>query len=138
MHPKLPWLAASPDRLIDKPGERALLEVKVPARLGKVRDAWLVQMTIQMMCTERETCYLWQYAPEGTQLNQFRLDCDLAKILRLYLAPVAAEAQAGASNPEEAFVPDFGPMERMEVKQAVKDSRARKYLSDKYLSDMGP
>jgi len=65
VHPQYPWLAASPDRLV---GDRGLLEVKCGKNLydGLPRHVE-IQAKIQLACTGRDWCTVWQYVGGKTQ-----------------------------------------------------------------------
>ena len=73
IHPQYPWLAASPDRLLDgvvnEKAESALLEIKAPTKARTPTDSHIIQMMLQMACTGRNTCYLLQYV-ESTSGGQ--------------------------------------------------------------------
>ena len=70
VHPRLPWLAASPDGLV---GDAAVLEVKCPYKFRKESDPkwqtaaeqphYYAQMQVEMACTGRSLCHFWQWSP---------------------------------------------------------------------------
>lgn len=75
VHPAIPWLGASPDGFIGN----AVLEIKCPFGLRndeepKFKSAndqphYYAQMQIQMLCTDVEKCYFWQWTPHGNDLQ---------------------------------------------------------------------
>ena len=77
VHPKLDWLGASPDGYISN---YALLEIKcpyglrdkpqpVPFKTIKEQPHYYAQMQIQMYCTDRVSCYFWQWTPYDHDLT---------------------------------------------------------------------
>jgi len=77
VHPKLPWLGASPDGYVR---DYALLEIKcpfglrdkpkpVPFKSINVQAHYHAQMQIQMYCTDRVACYFWQWTPHDHKLE---------------------------------------------------------------------
>lgn len=124
IHSEFDWLAASPDGLV---GQRGLLEIKAPKRVGKLSDAVIVQSTIQMACTERTFCDICQFSPPEAKLQRLRFDADLFETLVEYLRPVAVvlhEAlQSDGGDEEAVFTPTYGRMELNEVKMALEDTR---------------
>ena len=77
VHPKLPWLGASPDGYVR---DYALLEIKCPFSLRdkpkpvpfksiNVQPHYHAQMQIQMYCTDRVACYFWQWTPHDHKLE---------------------------------------------------------------------
>jgi putative phage-type endonuclease len=59
IHPDEPWLAASPDRLVEPDG---LLEVKCgKTPYESLPDSWWVQCQVQMMCTGEQWCDVVHY-----------------------------------------------------------------------------
>jgi exodeoxyribonuclease (lambda-induced) len=72
VHPDHPWLAASPDRLV---GDRGLLEVKCGKNLYPDLPKHVeVQAKIQLACTGRDWCTVWQYVGGRTQSWQVDRD----------------------------------------------------------------
>lgn len=64
VHRLAPWLAASPDGLI---GSEGLLEVKCPMQLpATVPQHHLVQIRVQLTCTERSWCDYFAWAGPHT------------------------------------------------------------------------
>ena len=75
------WLGASPDGLLD---EQGLIEIKCP--YGKRKDEnpqfktaeeqphYYAQMQIEMYCTGRNWCHFYQWAPNGTALEEIYID----------------------------------------------------------------
>ena len=77
VHPTLPWLGASPDGYVR---DYALLEIKCPFGLRndlppvnfktiKQQPHYYAQMQIQMYCTDRISCYFWQWTPKDHSLE---------------------------------------------------------------------
>lgn len=61
-HPTLDWLGSSPDGLVNAKG---LLEIKCPRNIPtEVPPQHIVQMAVQLACTDREWCdyYAWSQA----------------------------------------------------------------------------
>lgn len=75
------WLGASPDGLV---GDEGLIEIKCP--FGKRKDEkpefktaedqahYYAQMQIEMYCTGRDWCHFYQWAPNGTALEEIYID----------------------------------------------------------------
>jgi putative phage-type endonuclease len=77
VHPTLDWLGASPDGYVR---DYALLEIKcpfglrdktkpVPFKSIKDQPHYYAQMQIQMYCTDRISCYFWQWTPYDHKLE---------------------------------------------------------------------
>ncbi len=77
VHPTLDWLGASPDGYVRS---YALLEIKCPFGLRdkpkpapfksiKEQPHYYAQMQIQMYCTDRISCYFWQWTPYDHKLE---------------------------------------------------------------------
>lgn len=67
-HPTLEWLGASPDGLVDDDG---LLEIKCPQNIPtEVPPHHVVQMAIQMSCTDREWCDYYAWSQAGSFLHR--------------------------------------------------------------------
>ena len=88
-HPTIENFAASPDGLVGKDG---LVEIKCPntathiafLQSGKIKSNYQTQMTVQMLCTERNWCDFVSFddrLPEHLQYRcvRFELDDDRAK-----------------------------------------------------------
>tara|TARA_R110000803_G_scaffold51844_13_gene106916 strand:- start:603 stop:1220 length:618 start_codon:yes stop_codon:yes gene_type:complete len=88
-HPTIENFAASPDGLVGKDG---LVEIKCPntnthiafLQSGKIKSNYQTQMTVQMLCTERNWCDFVSFddrLPEHLQYRcvRFELDADRAK-----------------------------------------------------------
>jgi putative phage-type endonuclease len=82
VHPTLPWLGASPDGYIR---DYAVLEIKCPYGLRdkpkpvpfkgiKEQPHYYAQMQIQMYCTDRVSCYFWQWTPNDYKLEAVDFD----------------------------------------------------------------
>ena len=82
VHPKLEWLGASPDGYIRA---YALLEIKcpfglrdhkapVPFKTAKEQPHYYAQMQIQMYCTDRLSCYFWQWTPHDARMEVVDFD----------------------------------------------------------------
>ncbi len=82
VHPTLPWLGASPDGYVD---DYAVLEIKCPFGLRdkskpvafktiKEQPHYYAQMQIQMYCTDRVSCYFWQWTPNDQKLEAVDYD----------------------------------------------------------------
>lgn len=77
VHPEHEWLGASPDGLV---GNHALVEVKCPYGLrdkskpefktAKEQPHYYAQMQIEMACTGRSVCYFYQWAPQGSKVEE--------------------------------------------------------------------
>lgn len=73
------WLGASPDGYVS---DGSLIEVKCPFGLRKGGDfksindqpQYYAQMQIQMLCCNKETCYLYQWSPFGSMLEVVHRD----------------------------------------------------------------
>lgn len=75
------WLGASPDGLV---GSKGLIEVKCPYGLrenrkpffktAKMQLHYYSQMQIQMYVTDRDSCYFYQWAPYGEDLEIVEFD----------------------------------------------------------------
>lgn len=71
-HPTLAWLGASPDGLVDDDG---LLEIKCPQNIPtEIPEHHVVQMAIQMACTEREWCDYCAWSQAGSFLARVKRD----------------------------------------------------------------
>lgn len=107
VHPYLQWLGASPDGFIGN----AVLEIKCPFGLRndeepKFKSAndqphYYAQMQIQMLCTDVEKCYFWQWTPHGNDLQVVEMegewiDENLPKLEAFY-----KEFMAECDNPED-------------------------------------
>ena len=90
-HKDVEWLAASPDRLI---GDTMLLEVKTTAQVGAPTPAFLIQIMVQLACTQRFSCDLAQFSYKTKQLriDRVRYDVDLFRLIYQHLSLVAAKA----------------------------------------------
>jgi len=77
VHPMRSWIGASPDGYISN---HALLEIKcpyglrdkpkpVPFKTIKEQPHYYAQMQIQMYCTDRISCYFWQWTPNDHSLE---------------------------------------------------------------------
>jgi len=88
-HPSIENFAASPDGLA---GEDGLLEIKCPNtathiaffQSGKIPSKYQTQMTVQMLCTERNWCDFVSFddrLPDHLQYRcvRFEIDADRAK-----------------------------------------------------------
>jgi len=88
-HPSIDNFAASPDGLV---GEDGLIEIKVPntathiafLQSGRIPPKYQTQMTVQMLCTERNWCDFVSFddrLPDHLQYRcvRFELDADRAK-----------------------------------------------------------
>jgi len=88
-HPDIPNMIASPDGMV---GEDGLLEIKAPntathikfLQSGKIQSNYQKQMTVQMLCTERNWCDFVSFddrLPEHLQYKcvRFEIDADRAK-----------------------------------------------------------
>ena len=82
VHPTLPWLGASPDGYIRA---YALLEIKcpfglrdhkapVPFKTAKDQPHYYAQMQIQMYCTDRLSCYFWQWTLHDARMELVDFD----------------------------------------------------------------
>lgn len=77
VHPEHKWLGASPDGLV---GNHALVEVKCPYGLrdksrpefktAEEQPHYYAQMQIEMACTGRNVCYFYQWAPQGSKVEE--------------------------------------------------------------------
>ncbi len=68
VHPKLPWLGASPDGLVGQSGQ---LEVKCPTLLpGSVPIHHRIQVLVQLACTGRSWCDYFAWTPEASFLRR--------------------------------------------------------------------
>lgn len=77
VHPEHKWLGASPDGLV---GNHALVEVKCPYGLrdksrpefktAEEQPHYYAQMQIEMACTGRNACYFYQWAPQGSKVEE--------------------------------------------------------------------
>jgi len=77
VHPAWPWLGASPDGYVS---DKWLLEIKcpfglrdklppVPFKTVEQQPHYYAQMQIQMLVTDREACFFWQWTKLGSQLD---------------------------------------------------------------------
>jgi putative phage-type endonuclease len=77
VHPVFDWLGASPDALI---GEDGLLEIKCPGKLPEdVPVHHVVQIRVQLACTNRYWCDYFAWTTEGTfckRINRERVPED--------------------------------------------------------------
>jgi exodeoxyribonuclease (lambda-induced) len=81
VHPKIPWLGASPDGNIL---QYALFECKCPFGIRNDENPvfktieeqphYHAQMQIQMFVTGRVRCFFWQWTPFGNKLDVVRFD----------------------------------------------------------------
>jgi len=86
IHPKYPWLGASPEALIGKDG---LVEIKCPKRLPtEISPPYQLQMTVQLAVTERAWCDFFAWTKDGkfylerfTRKNDFE---ETATLIALY------------------------------------------------------
>ncbi len=70
LHPTLPWLGASPDGLVASDG---LLEIKCPQNIPtEVPPQHLVQMAVQLACTDREWCDYYAWSQAGSFLHRVK------------------------------------------------------------------
>lgn len=107
VNPAIPWLGASPDGFIGND----VLEIKCPFGLRndekpKFKSAndqphYYAQMQIQMLCTDVEKCYFWQWTPHGNDLQVVEMegkwiDENLPKLEAFY-----KEFMAECDNPED-------------------------------------
>ena len=96
-----------------------LLEIKAPKTLSStVQPAWLVQISLQMACTDTETCTLLQFHPvNGKILHRVRRDRELEGLLIDLLAPIAKAAEQ--KPPEEATIPNMATDMRALLRQTL-------------------
>ena len=77
VHPEYEWLGASPDGYVR---DYALLEIKCPFGLRdkpkpapfksiKEQPHYYAQIQIQLFCTDRISCYFWQWTPNDQRLE---------------------------------------------------------------------
>ncbi len=68
LHPTLSWLGASPDGLVNADG---LVEIKCPRNIPtEVPPHHLVQMAVQLACTDREWCDYYAWSQAGSFLKR--------------------------------------------------------------------
>lgn len=95
------WLGASPDGLIDDAG---LIEIKCPFgkrkeespkfKSAEAQPHYYAQMQIEMYCAKRDWCHFYQWAPNGSDIEELYIDVHwihenlpkLRKFRALYLA----------------------------------------------------
>jgi putative phage-type endonuclease len=86
-HPSIENFAASPDGLV---GDKGMLEIKCPntathidfIKSGKIPSKYQTQMTVQMMCAERDWCDFVSFddrLPENLQYKCVRFNLDAQK-----------------------------------------------------------
>ena len=98
VHPEHDWLVASPDRLL---GEQGLLEVKRFSRLAKPGPNVLIQVLLQLECTDRRFCDIIQYDGSRVRVDRVDRDRELQEDLVDLLHPMyeaANAARAGGSR----------------------------------------
>ena len=82
VHPEYEWLGASPDGYVR---DYALLEIKcpfglrdkakpVPFKSIKEQPHYYAQIQIQLFCTDRISCYFWQWTPNDQRLEIVDVD----------------------------------------------------------------
>jgi putative phage-type endonuclease len=113
VHPTLPWLGASPDGYVR---DYAVLEIKcpfglrdkpkpVPFKSINIQPHYYAQMQIQMYCTDRVSCYFWQWTPNDHKLEAVDFDnewieANLPKLEAFY-EEFLAICDKGMPEPEE-------------------------------------
>ena len=135
------WLGASPDGLV---GDSGLVEIKCPygqreknpPKFKSVHDQphYYAQAQIQMVCTGRNWCDLFQWSPHGTMLERVYFDQDwigenFPKLYQFW-------KDANAANPEdhdgerrkEIDTPDAARLVREydDLSEAIDNATARK------------
>ena len=123
-HPRVQWLAASPDRLL---GQSLLLEVKTTSRVGVPTPAFLIQIMIQLACTQRRQCDLAQYDYRTNKLriDRVRFDMDLFKLLYKHLeqvASAAADARALGTQPDDAHIAPLDRFDYNDLRDEINDT----------------
>ena len=123
-HKDVEWLAASPDRLI---GDTMLLEVKTTAQVGAPTPAFLIQIMVQLACTQRFSCDLAQFSYKTKQLriDRVRYDVDLFRLIYQHLSLVAAkaaDARALGTAPDDAYLAPIDFREHRELRGEIQDT----------------
>lgn len=128
--PDRDWLGASPDGLI---GDDGLVEVKCPYGLRAKKGADLVfktaadqphyyaQMQIEMLCTGRQWCDFYQWAPHGDSLERVYFDAD-------WLAKVMPELEAFYRH----FLAELDNPAHLQPKELEVNTLAARALLDEY------
>ena len=122
-HPRISWLAASPDRLV---GESMLVEAKTTSRIAAPTPAFVVQVMIQLACTKRYACDLVQYDYQRNKLriDRIRFDEELFRLIYRQLehvAAAAADARALGVDPEDAHIVPLEPRDLTDLRNEVSD-----------------
>ena len=109
-------------------GDDGLLEIKAPQRLTKPSNAVIVQATIQLACTSRRVCDIWQFAPPITTRRSTGCDstptCSARSSITSRSSPpsITSGARERGLADEDAFAPDYGRAELNEVRLALEDT----------------
>ena len=122
-HPRVSWLAASPDRLM---GDSMLIEAKSTSRIAAPSPAFVVQVMIQMACTKRYTCDLVQYDYRKNKLriDRIRFDDDLFRLIYKQLeqvAAAAADARALGAHHDDAHIAPMEPRDLVDLRDEIGD-----------------
>ena len=123
VHPRVSWLAASPDRLL---GNTMLIEAKSTARIAAPSPAFVVQIMIQMACTKRYTCDLVQYGYQRNKLriDRIRFDDDLFRLIYKQLelvAAAAADTRAMGVHYDDAHIVPMEPRDLVDIRDEIED-----------------
>ena len=113
VHPEYKWIGASPDGYVR---DYALLEIKCPYGLRdkpkpvqfksiNVQPHYYAQIQIQLFCTDRISCYFWQWTPhdhclEIVDVDHGWIDNNLPKLEAFYNEFLAIRDE-GMPEPEE-------------------------------------
>lgn len=135
-HPTLPWLFASPDRLVlnKKTGQLVgFLEVKSVKTLTKIPRHHYVQVQIQLACAPPEVQYVdylqQQYDSTRTFGCRVRRDNDLIGFMIRHLSSVYEASKPGnVYGPEDLTVDDVSTFTRadtLELISLIDDSEMR-------------
>ncbi len=103
-HPAADWLGASPDGLI---GDDGLLECKCPEVAeppgGIIPLHHLIQMQVQLACTERSVCFYYRYGKDETSwmrpVHRAGTIGLILKLRRFYEEFVLANVEPGRKKP---------------------------------------
>ena len=138
VHPLYPWLAASPDRLLDGSldghPETALLEIKAPTQTRTPSDSQMIQVTLQMACTGRATCYLMQFVESASggqptiRIDKITYDKTLFDSLVAELEPlhvIVSAAERGEDPSSNVDARRAKAVLAVPLKQARRDSMIR-------------
>jgi putative phage-type endonuclease len=114
-HPEYPWLAASPDGLV----QGLPLEVKSTRPSASIPSAHLVQVTTQMMCVGRSRAYYVQSYAGRLSVFDVALNKELAGVLAAELGRIYEEALTGDGDS-----PEVDPHVEVALKAALHSAAA--------------